>query len=101
MFTPRGFEPAYSMPAVVPADAIVFAFRGDRILLTGSAEALKGGVAPTLPCFAALTALGLSGTAHFLGMLDGASCIAVDLPADTSDAPGWHFAGLRSLFFRL
>src|SRR6185369_7430500 len=101
MHTPEGFEPGYSMPAVLSANAIAFAWRGDRLLVSGSRDALKDGSAPTLPGVATLSDLGLVGAMHFLGAHQGASCIAVNLPEGTVDPTGWHFAGLRSLFFRI
>jgi NAD+ diphosphatase len=101
MHTPEGFEPGYSMPTVLSANAIAFAWRGDRLLVSGSHDALKDGAAPALPGVATLSELGLVGAMHFLGAHQGASCVAVNLPEDTVDPTGWHFAGLRSLFFRI
>ena len=89
------------MPAVVSANAIAFAWRGDKLLVSGSHDALKDGPAPMLPGVAALTELGLVGTPHFLGTQEGVVCVAVNLPDTTIEPAGWHFAGLRSLFFRI
>lgn len=89
------------MPAALSANAIAFAWRGDKLLVSGPADGPKDGPAPILPGFTTLVELGLAGTVHFLGAQEGASCIAVNLPEDTLDPAGWHFAGLRSLFFRI
>src|SRR5262249_52202938 len=56
---------------------------------------------PVLPGFALIETAGLVGTPHFLGSQDGVDCIAVNLPDTAVAPPGWQFAGLRSLFFRL
>ena len=89
------------MPAALSANAIAFAWRGDKLLVSGPADSPKDGPAPILPAFAALAQLGVTGAAHFLGTQDGVGCIAVNLPTDAIDPAGWHFAGLRSLFFRI
>lgn len=100
MKTPRGFIPAHTLPVVVPAGALVFAFRGDRILVCGSRD-VEDRTPPRLPTWAEATALGLDGTAHFLGTIEGCECIALRLPSDAPEPPDWRYAGLRSLFFTL
>ncbi len=100
MKTPRGFVPAHALPAVVTAGALVFAFRGDRLLVSGSREAAER-TPPRLPTWADATALGLAGAAHFLGAIAGCECIALRLAGDAPEPPGWRYAGLRSLFFSL
>ena len=101
MHTPAGFEPASSMPAVVSAGAVAFAWRRDKLLVSGAADAPRDGPMPMLPGFATIAALGLAGTPHFLGAQDGVDCIAVNLPDNAPEPAGWHYAGLRSLFFRI
>jgi NAD+ diphosphatase len=101
MHTPAGFLPASTMPAVVSTGAIAFAFRDDRLLVSGAADAPKEGPPPTLPGLAQLQASGLAGALHYLGALDGVDCVAVNLPDTAVEPPGFAFAGLRSLFFRL
>jgi NAD+ diphosphatase len=100
MHTPLGFEPASSMPVVLADGAITFAYRGDKLLVSGAVDAPKG-PPPMLPGFAGLRSQGLEGRVHYLGALDGIDCIAVNLPDTATEPPGWHYAGLRSLFFRL
>lgn len=107
MYTPAGFEPGCSFPEIVGADAIVFAFRGGKLLVT----ATEADAAPRLPSSDDLAQLGVSGATHFLGTLQGRPCLAVnaevaaglsDAAAEPPPAPaGWCFSGLRGLFFRL
>ena len=99
MHTPQGFAPAHVLPAALPAGTIAFAFRGDKVLVSGTGDADK--TPPRLPNFTELAALDLTGTTHYLGALDGVDCVAVGLPHDAGDPPEWRYAGLRSLFFVL
>ena len=99
MHTPEGFAPAHVLPAALPAGTIAFAFRGDKVLVSGSGTA--GETPPRLPSWNELPALGLSGAPHYLGALDGVACVAVGLPENAPEPPGWRYAGLRSLFFVL
>src|SRR5262245_8462967 len=101
MHTPAAFVPAHSMPDIVPPGSIAFACRGDKLLVSGSAEKAKDAPPPLLPGFSQLSEMGLSGTPHFLGVYEESACIAVNLPDNAIQPDGWHFAGLRSLFFRL
>ncbi len=89
------------MPAVISDGAIAFAYRGDKLLVSGAADAAKAGPPPMLPGFTGLHAQELDGRAHYLGALHGIDCIAVNLPDTATEPPGWHYASLRSLFFRL
>jgi NAD+ diphosphatase len=99
MHTPKDFEPAHVMPDVISGDAIAFAYRGDKLLVSGTPA--KDEPPPMLPRFSELSALGLDGAPHFMGTHQAVACIAINLPDDAVEPPGWHFAGLRSLFFRL
>jgi NAD+ diphosphatase len=95
--TPEGFAPGYVLPAAVPAAAIAFAFRDDKVLVSGDGDP----AAPRLPRWSDLDALGLAGTAHYLGALEGVDCVAVGLAGDAPEPETWRYAGLRSLFFAL
>jgi len=99
MHTPEGFAPAHVLPAALRADAIAFAFRGDKVLVSTAPDG--GHAPPRLPAFDELATLGLAGTPHYLGTLAGTDCVAVGLPDNAQEPPGWHYAGLRSLFFVL
>jgi NAD+ diphosphatase len=96
--TPEGFAPGHALPAYVPAEAIAFAFRDGKVLVSGGVEA---GASPRLPQWSELATLGLAGEAHYLGALAGVDCIAVGLAGDAPEPADWHYAGLRSLFFAL
>lgn len=95
MHTPPGFAAAHALPAVVPAGALVFAFRDAKLAVAG------GDAAPAIPTWAEATQAGLDGTALMLGTLGGVPCIALGMPDAAADAGGLAFHGLRSLFFRL
>ena len=95
MHTPAGFIPGYALPAVLPAGALVFAFRAAQVAVGGSEQA------PAIPTYAEATAAGLAGPLLMLGTLDGVPCVAQPLADDAPDASGLRFAGLRSLFFVL
>src|SRR4051812_41129781 len=100
MHTPSGFEPAVMLPANMASAALAFAFRGDKILVSGAPDD-PADAPPQLPPFAWLTEAGLNGVPHYLGALNGVDCIAVNLPETSAEPVGWRYAGLRSLFFRL
>ena len=99
MYTPEGFAPAHVLPAALSASAIAFAFRGDKVLVSGNGATDE--IPPRLPNWDELPALGPGGAPHYLGALDGVDCVAVGLPESASAPPGWRYAGLRSLFFVL
>ena len=99
MHTPPGFAPAHVLPVALRADTLAFAFRGDKVLV--SAGGANDETLPRLPEWNELPALGLGGTPHYLGALDGVDCVAVGLPDSAAEPPGWRYAGLRSLFFVL
>ena len=99
MHTPPGFAPGHALPAELSDRAIVFAFRGDKVLVTGSAAI--GEAPPRPPTWGELPMLGLEGKAHYLGALEGIDCFAVGLPDAAPEPPDWRYAGLRSLFFVL
>lgn len=96
MHTPDGFVPTHALPAVLPASAHAFAFRGDKVLAITMAEDVFA-----LPDMAALVAAGINGTPHFLGYLDGTACIALNLADDAAEPAGMRFTGLRTLFFKI
>jgi NAD+ diphosphatase len=93
MHTPTGFTPAHAMPEALAPTALVFAFRGDRVLVGGSEKA------PAILTRAEFAATGLAGPTHFLGAYEGVHCVATALANDAPDVEGLRFAGLRSLFF--
>jgi NAD+ diphosphatase len=95
MYTPEGFTPLHVLPPALPDTTIVFAYREAKLLVTGSEEH------PQVPSIALITAAGLAGPHHFLGLLAATPCIAMTLPDDAPDPAGMRYAGLRSLFFRL
>jgi NAD+ diphosphatase len=95
MHTPPGFVAGHALPAVLPANALVFAFREAKIVVAGTADA------PAIPTLAEATAAGIAGPLFMLGTLDGVPCVAQTLSDDAPDPPGLHLAGLRALFFLL
>jgi len=95
MHTPEGFSPSHVRPAELPAGTLAFAFRGTKLLVGGPDDA------PVVPELATLAAHNMGEPLHYLGEQDGAACVAVPLADDAAEPPGWRFAGLRSLFFRL
>jgi NAD+ diphosphatase len=97
--TPEGFAPAHVLPAALSAGTIAFAFRNDKVLVSGTGA--PGEATPRLPAWSELPSLGLGGAPHYLGALDGVDCVAVGVPEDAPDPAGWRYAGLRSLFFVL
>ncbi len=101
MHTPDGLRPAVAMPATLSTNALAFAFRDDKLLVSGTADTPTESLAPTLPHYSQLPAWDLAGAPHYLGELNGIACIAVNLPATAPTPPGWRYAGLRALFFTL
>jgi NAD+ diphosphatase len=97
--TPEGFAPGHVLPASLPAGTIAFAFRGDKVLVTDRGAADES--PPRPPTWEELPALGLAGTPHYLGALEGVPCIAVGMSDAAPEPPDWRYAGLRSLFFVL
>jgi NAD+ diphosphatase len=95
MHTPAGFTPAHAMPEALPATSLVFAFRGDKLLVGGTDEA------PRILTRAELDAAGLRGASHFLGAYEGVLCVATGVAEDAAEIEGLRFAGLRSLFFAI
>jgi NAD+ diphosphatase len=95
MHTPTGFLPAHAMPAALPATALVFAFRGDRILVGGDEKT------PSILTHCEFAATGLEGACHYLGEYRGVHCVAQTLAEDANEVDGMRYAGLRSLFFAI
>ena len=95
MHTPRGFTPAHAMPEALPAAALVFAFRGEKLLVGGDEKT------PVVLTREEFAATGLEGTSHYLGDYQGVQCVATRVGDDALDVAGLRFAGLRSLFFAL
>ena len=96
MHTPAGFEPSHVLPPVLPGDAHAFAFRGDRILVLAGADETIG-----LPTQGMLWRAGVGGVPHFLGLLDGIGCVALNLADDAGEPAGMRYVGLRTLFFKV
>jgi NAD+ diphosphatase len=95
VYTPPGFVGAHGMPERLADDALVFAFSGNRLVVSADESA------PRLPTRGEVEALNLTGTAHFLGTFDGVPCVALTL-ADNVEATGaWRMSGIRALFFRM
>lgn len=95
MHTPEGFHPTHALPTALPGTALAFAFRDGKIAVGGRDDA------PAIPTLAVVEAAGLRGERHYLGELAGAPCVAIALPDDAPERPGFAFTGLRALFFRL
>lgn len=92
------------LPLAVAGDALAFAFSDGKLLVSGGAAV--GDAPPHLPTWADLTRFEWARAPHYLGMLQGTACLAVNLDAPASTtaiaAPaGWRFSGLRPLFFAL
>jgi len=81
MNTPAGFEPAFTAPPELAADAVCFVWRDDKILV-------RAGEPPTLPTFTDFTRLSIDGARHYLGRLEGIDCMAIRVAADTQAANG-------------
>jgi len=92
--TPPGFEPGFVLPPELSADVVCFVWREDKLLV-------RDGDPPTLPMLADATRLGVTGTQHYLGRLDGLDCVAVRVAEDVPEPVGWKWSGLRALFLRL
>ncbi len=99
MHTPDGFTPGHVLPAEFSAGALAFAFRDSRLLVCGGA--VQEDPPPRLPTLVELGALGIAGSRHYLGALQGVECVAVGLADDALEPESWRYAGLRSLFFAL
>ena len=95
MHTPAGFTPGHVLPESLAASTLAFAFRGDKLLVGGTAEV------PVVPEFVVTQRVAPGEAVHYLGKLDGTSCVAVALADDAPEPDGWRYTGLRSLFFRL
>jgi NAD+ diphosphatase len=95
MHTPEGFVPGHRLPAVLPDTALAFAFAEAKLLVGGSDDA------PVVPTLGELAAAGVAGARHLLGELQGVACVALNLADDAPAPPGYRYAGLRSLFFRI
>jgi NAD+ diphosphatase len=87
------FLPALASLDAESAPSWWFAFRGNDLLVTQTAE-------PTgIPKTASLAELGLAPLCrHYLGQLDGQSCLAAELPEHCVAPEGMGFRGLRTLF---
>src|SRR5437016_12223314 len=94
MNTPAGFEPAFTAPPELAADAVCFGWRDDKILV-------RAGEPPTLPTFTDLTRLSIDGARHYLGRLEGIDCMAIRVAADTPEPAGCQWRGLRTLFLQV
>ncbi len=96
MHTPKGFTPLHAMPATLGTDTLAFAYRDGKILVAGA-----GDDAPSIPTLHMSDLAAVPASAHFLGMLGGTACVAVNLTDDFREPAGMCFTGLRSLFFKL
>src|SRR5271154_7645128 len=94
MNTPPGFEPGHVLPSDLALQTLCFVWRDDKILTRASEP-------PTLPVMADVMGLGLGGTRHYLGRFQDTDCIAISVAADTPEAAGWQWRGLRTLFLQL
>jgi len=81
------------MPAPLPATALAFAYRSDKILVGGTPEA------PAILTVGELGERAVDGTRHFLGLYQGVPCVAIALDDAAGEQEGWRYQGLRSLFF--
>jgi len=93
MHTPRGFEPSHAMPDALPEGTLVFAFRGEKLLVCGDDKT------PAILTRAQFQATGLSGATHYLGRYEKVECVATWIGDESRDVEGMRYAGLRSLFF--
>jgi len=94
MTTPPGFEPGHASPSALAANTLCFVWRDDKMLARASEP-------PALPALADVIGLGLDGTRHYLGRLQGIDCVAIRVAADTPEPAGWQWRGLRTLFLQL
>ena len=80
---PKSPDPAAGPP-------LLFAFKGDELLIADSNGAVPRAAAADLGLHAERT--------QFIGSLDGASCFAIDVADDTVAPAGHRFAGIRALY---
>jgi NAD+ diphosphatase len=95
MHTPAGFTPLHIAPAALSATTLAFAFAGPRLLIGGDEQA------PIVPSYGDVVRALPDGVRHYLGRLEGCDCVAIGLADDAVAPPGFHLAGLRSLFLRM
>ncbi|HEY5309413.1 MAG TPA: NAD(+) diphosphatase [Casimicrobiaceae bacterium] len=95
MHTPAGFVPIHVLPQMLDEGTLAFAFRDAKLLVGGSDDA------PAIPNLGTLTAAGVSGVPHFLGMLGTTPCAAITLAESAAEPAGMRYAGLRALFAHL
>jgi NAD+ diphosphatase len=93
LHTPSGFLPSHALPDALPDSTLVFAFRGDKLLVGGDENV------PLMLTRSEFSRTGLSCACHYLGAYQGVHCVANTLADDASEPQGLRFAGLRSLFF--
>lgn len=94
MNTPPGFEPGHVLPSELALQALCFVWRDDKILA-------RAGEVPGLPSLSDVATLGLVGSRHYLGRLQGVDCLAISVSADTAEPAGWQWRGLRTLFLQI
>jgi NAD+ diphosphatase len=94
MNTPAGFQPAFVAPADMTADAVCFVWGGDRIVT-------RTGDPPAFPRLVDVLQMGIGGAQHYLGLLEGAGCIAIRVAPDAPLPAGWEWRGLRTLFLQI
>jgi len=94
MNSPPGFEPGLALPPELPAGALCFVWRDDKILA-------RDGDPPLLPTVADVLRLGVDGPRHYLGRIEGVDCVAIRAASDAPEPQGWQWRGLRTLFLRL
>jgi NAD+ diphosphatase len=94
MNTPAGFQPAFVAPAGMTADAVCFVWGGDRIVT-------RTGDPPAFPRLVDVLQMGIGGAQHYLGLLEGAGCIAIRVAPDAALPAGWEWRGLRTLFLQI
>jgi len=97
MHTPAGFTPLHAMPATLATSTLAFAYRDGKILVAGA----RPDDPPAIPTLHMFDEARAPGSTHFLGVLGGTACIAVNLNDDFREPTGMCFAGLRSLFLTL
>ena len=94
MNTPAGFEPAFAFSADPAGEAVCFVWRDDKMLA-------RAGEPPVLPRLTEVMRLGIGGTRHYLGRLEGFDCIAIRAAPGASVPEGWEWRGLRSFFLQM
>ncbi len=73
-----------------------FAFREDRLLVYEDSSSIR------IPCVVNFSDLGLAASSqHYLGLLDGRRCYAVELQDDVTAPTGMTFEGLRQVYDRV